>query len=97
MKSYFILDCPKQQSISNNLHEFFLEITGKKQSENFWNTLDRQQIKEYFNRPNLEIKEWFKELGLVVRDMSYTMYNEVVQTDVHTDAPPFENVPAGQP
>ena len=88
MKSYFILDCPKQQSISNNLHEFFLEITGKKQLENFWNTLDRQQIKEYFNRPNLEIKEWFKELGLVVRDMSYTMYNEVVQTDVHTDAPP---------
>jgi len=88
MKSYFILDCPKQQSIANSLYDYYTVLTAQKNIESFWNSLNRQQIQDYFSIPNLEINKWFSKLGLRVRDMSFTIYNEQIKTDVHTDAPP---------
>lgn len=88
MKSYFILDCPNQQSIADSLYGYYLELTANKKIENFWNSLTRQEIQNYFLMPNLEINKWFDQLGLRVRDMSFTVYNEQIQTSVHTDAPP---------
>ena len=88
MKSYFILDCPKQQSIADSLYGYYTGLTAQKKIEKFWNSLKRQEIQEYFSIPNLEINKWFDTLGLRVRDMSFTIYNEQIKTDVHTDAPP---------
>ena len=88
MKSYFILDCPNQQKIADSLYGYYLGITANKKIENFWNSLTREEIKNYFLLPNLEIKQWFDRLGLKVRDISFTIYNEHIQTTVHRDAPP---------
>jgi len=88
MKSYFILDCPNQQSIADSLYGYYIGLVANKKVENFWNSLNRQEIQNYFLMPNLEINKWFKELGLRVRDMSFTVYNEQIQTSIHTDAPP---------
>jgi len=88
MKSYFILDCPKQQSIADSLYGYYKGITAHKKIEKFWNSLNRQQTKDYFSIPNLEINKWFDTLGLRVRDMSFTIYNEQIKTGIHTDAPP---------
>ena len=88
MKSYFILDCPKQQSIANSLYGYYTGLTANKKIEKFWNSLNRQEIQNYFSIPNLKLKKWFDELGLRVRDMSFTVYNEKLQTSIHTDDPP---------
>jgi hypothetical protein len=88
MKSYFILDCPKQQSIADSLYDYYTRLIANKKIEKFWNSLSRPEIQNYFSMPNLEIKDWFDQLGLRVRDMSFTIYNEEIQTRVHTDAPP---------
>ena len=88
MKSYFILDCPEQQAIADSLYDYYTVITAQKNIESFWNSLSRKQIQDYFSIPNLEINEWFSKLGLRVRDMSFTIYNEQIKTDIHTDAPP---------
>ena len=42
--------------------------------------LDGQQIKDYFSIPDLEIKKWFNSLGLTVRDMSFTVWNDEIHT-----------------
>ena len=88
MKSYFILDCPEQQAIADSLYDYYTVLTAQKNVESFWNSLNRQQIQDYFSIPNLEINKWFSKLGLRVRDMSFTIYNEQIKTDIHTDAPP---------
>jgi hypothetical protein len=88
MKSYFILDCPKQQSIADSLYGYYIGITAHKNLEKFWNNLTREEIQNYFSIPNLEIKKWFDDLGLRVRDMSFTIYDEKIHTSIHTDAPP---------
>ena len=46
------------------------------------------KIKDYFSIPNNPCKLWFDELGLKVRDMSYTIYNENIGTNIHRDEPP---------
>jgi hypothetical protein len=38
--------------------------------------------------PNLELTKWFDGLGLKVRDMSFTITNEQIQTGIHRDEPP---------
>ena len=88
MKSYFILNCPEQQKIANSLYNYYLEVTADKIIKSFWNNLSREEIKKYFSRTNLEITQWFDQLDLQVRDMSFTIYNEHIKTTVHTDAPP---------
>lgn len=88
MKSYFILNCPYQTEITDSLYGYYTDITTNKNIEKFWNHLTRQEIQNYFSIPNLKLKKWFDELGLRVRDMSFTVYNEKLQTSIHTDDPP---------
>ena len=88
MKSYFILDCDKQQKITDSLHGYYVGIIANNTPKKFWTKITRQQIKDYFSIPNLEIKKWFDNLDLKVRDMSFTVYNDEIQTESHVDDPP---------
>ena len=88
MKSYFILDCDKQQKIADSLYGYYVGITSHNKPKEFWTKLTRQQIKDYFAIPNLEIKNWFDSLGLKVRDMSFTVCNNEIHTSPHVDEPP---------
>ena len=88
MKSYFILECPHQQKIADSLYSYYVGITAHNKPTGFWNNLTREQIKDYFSIPNNPTKKWFDELGLKVRDMSYTIYNEDIMTGIHRDEPP---------
>ena len=56
MKSYFILDCDKQQKIADSLYGYYVGITSHNKPKEFWTHLTRQQIKDYFAIPNIEIK-----------------------------------------
>ena len=58
MKPYFILDCPKQQKIADSLHGYYTGITVNRTITNFWNSLNREEIKNYFSIPN--ISKYFK-------------------------------------
>ena len=88
MKSYFILGCTKQQKIADSLYGYYTGITANRELKEFWNHLNRKEIQNYFSIPNLEIKKWFDEQELKVRDMSFTIYNEKIHTGIHKDAPP---------
>ena len=88
MKSYFILDCDKQQRIADSLYGYYVGITSHNKPKEFWTHLTRKQIKDYFAIPNLEIKNWFDSLGLKVRDMSFTVCNNEIHTSPHVDEPP---------
>ena len=88
MKSYFILDCKNQQKIADSLYGYYVGITSHNKPKKFWTKLTRQQIKDYFAIPNLELRKWFDELGLKVRDMSFTIYNDEIKTSMHKDEPP---------
>jgi len=88
MKSYFILDCDNQQKIADSLYGFYTGITANRELTDFWNHLNREEIRNYFSIPNLEIKKWFDDRGLKVRDMSFTIYNEDIYTGIHKDEPP---------
>ena len=88
MKSYFILDCPNQQKIADSLYGFYVGITANNPPTQFWTHLTRHQIKDYFSIPELELRKWFDSLGLKVRDMSFTIANDKIQTSIHRDEPP---------
>ena len=88
MKSYFILDCDRQQKIADSLYGFYIGITANRELTDFWNHLSREEIQSYFSIPNLEIKKWFDEQGLKVRDMSFTITNAEIYTVMHKDEPP---------
>ena len=88
MKSFYILDCEKQQKIADSLYGYFKGITANQPPTKFWTHLTRQQIKDYLSIPNLELTKWFDSLQLKVRDMSFTVTNESIHTDIHRDEPP---------
>ena len=88
MKSYFILDCDKQQKIADSLYGYYIGITANREPKEFWNHLSRQEIQQYFSIPNNPCKQWFDSMGLKIRDMSFTIYNEDIGTDIHRDEPP---------
>ncbi len=92
MKSYFILDCEKQQKIADNLYGFFLGITAHDKPKGFWNTCTREQVEQYFYSSNesLELRKWFDSMHLKVRDMSYTYWgtDSIHQVETHIDRPP---------
>ena len=88
MKSYHILECRNQQKIADSLYGYYVGITAHNKPKEFWNHLSRKEIKDYFSIPNNPCKLWFDELGLKVRDMSYTIYNENIGTNIHRDEPP---------
>ena len=37
MKSYFILDCDKQQKIADSLYGYYVGITANNKPKEFWN------------------------------------------------------------
>ncbi len=88
MKSYHILNCNKQQKIADSLYGYYVGLTANRPPNKFWNTLSRQEIQDYFSIPNNPCRQWFDELGLKVRDMSFTIYNEEIITHIHKDEPP---------
>ena len=88
MKSYFILDCQNQTKIADSLYGYYLGITANTKPTQFWNNLQRHQIQNYFSIANNPCHSWFTELGLKVRDMSFTIYNQHIQTSIHKDDPP---------
>ena len=88
MKSYFILDCDKQQKIADSLYGYYVGITANNKPKEFWTHLTRKQITDYLSIPGLELTKWFDSLGLKVRDMSFTITNENIQTGIHKDEPP---------
>ena len=88
MKSYHILDCNKQQKIADSLYGYYVGLTANRLLSKFWNNPTRKEIQNYFLIPNNPCREWFDELGLRVRDMSFTIYNEDIITSIHKDDPP---------
>ena len=88
MKSFYILECERQQKIADSLYGYFKGITANNPPTQFWTHLTRQQIKDYLSIPNLELTKWFDSLQLKVRDMSFTVTNESIHTDIHRDEPP---------
>jgi len=88
MKPYFILDCPKQQKITDSLCGYYTSIIATRTITKFWNNLSREEIKNYFSIPNIELKNWFDSLGLKVRDISFTVCNENTKVSPHVDEPP---------
>ena len=88
MKSYYILDCPTQEKISDSLYGYYVGLTANRAPTEFWNHLSRDEIQNYFSIPNNYCRAWFDTLGLKVRDMSFTITNENIATDIHRDEPP---------
>ena len=82
------MECEKQQKIADSLYGYFKGITANQPPTKFWTHLTRQQIKDYLSIPNLELTKWFDSLQLKVRDMSFTVTNESIHTDIHRDEPP---------
>lgn len=88
MKSYQILECKNLQAISNELYDFIL---SKKQTERadlkFWNFLTKQDLYE-LTKTCSHTMTWFNDLELKIREASFTIYNDKIQTTPHVDAPP---------
>ena len=82
------MNCDKQQKIADSLYGYYVGLTANRQVTEFWNHLTREEIKNYFSIPNNPTKIWFDSLGLKVRDMSFTIYNENISTDIPRDEPP---------
>ena len=82
------MECPQQQKISDSLYGYWVGITANKRPTEFWNHLSRDEIRDYLSIPNNPTKKWFDQLDLKVRDMSFTIYNEHIGTDIHRDEPP---------
>ena len=82
------MECPQQQKISDSLYGYWVGITANKKPTEFWNHLSRDEIRDYLSIPNNPTKKWFDQLDLKVRDMSFTIYNEHIGTDIHRDQPP---------
>ena len=88
MKSYHILDCDYQQKIADSLYGYYIGITANRPPKEFWNHLSRQEIQNYMSIPNNPCRRWFDDMGLRVRDMSFTIYTDRITTDIHKDEPP---------
>ena len=88
MKCYHILECDKQQEITDSLYGFYDEIISNREVKDFWNRLSRQEIIRYLLTENNPTVSWFKQLGLRVRDMSFTVYDHKIVTGIHKDQPP---------
>ena len=87
MRSYFILNCEKQEKIANALHNFLESNNLVSISKSFWNSLTRQEVMKVINT-NPDLMEWFSLMNLRVRDISWTMYSEKTNLSMHTDEPP---------
>ena len=89
MQNYHILECSNQTEIAQELYSFLSKPNGplEKTVTEFWNFLNKKQAYDCLKQcPSLAM--WFESLGLRVREVSFTVYNETVKTSPHVDAPP---------
>lgn len=88
MNSYKILECDNLAGISRELYEF---LEDKKQLDRpdiqFWNFLTKQDLFDLTKRAKHTV-EWFCDMGLKIREGSFTIWNEKIKTSPHVDAPP---------
>lgn len=88
MKCYKILECKNLPKISQELLKF---LERKKQLQRtdmkFWNFLSKRDLFDLLQNCKLT-KKWFEDLGLKVREGSFTIWNEKIKTTPHVDAPP---------
>ena len=49
MRSYFILNCEKQEKIANSLYNFLESNNLVSTSKSFWNALTRQDVMKVIN------------------------------------------------
>lgn len=89
MKHYHILECDKQTEIAQELYFFLNKPHGPLSSPvtKFWNFLDKKTAYTCMKECPV-LSNWFRGLGLRVREISFTVYNETVKTTPHVDAPP---------
>lgn len=89
MKHYHILECNDQQMIAQELYSFLNKPSGplNHRVTKFWNFLDKKDAFACL-RECPKLSEWFTSLGLRVREISFTIYNETIKTSPHVDAPP---------
>ena len=88
MKSYYILECSEQQRIADFLYGYYVGITARHPPTKFWNHLRREEITNLMAMPNNPCRRWFDSMGLRVRDVSFTVFNEKICTNIHRDEPP---------
>ena len=89
MKHYHILECSNQLEISQELYFFLNKPTGPLQVPvtKFWNFLDKKHVQECLTECSA-LSNWFESLRLRPREISFTVYNEIIKTHPHVDAPP---------
>lgn len=89
MKSYHILECYNQKQIAQELYSFLSIKDGPLEKNNlkFWNFLNKKELFKCLKECSA-LSQWFDSLGLKVREGSFTIYNEKIQTSPHVDAPP---------
>jgi len=89
MKSYYILECKNQKQIAQELQLFLSKKNGPLEKNNlkFWNFLNKTDLFNCLKECKL-LSQWFKILGLKVREGSFTVYNEEIKTSPHVDAAP---------
>ena len=88
MRPYHVLNCDQQQRIADSLYGYYVGLTAVNPPMEFWTHLTRQEVQQYFSLPNNPTMSWFRSMGLKVRDMSFTIYNDQISTSMHRDEPP---------
>lgn len=88
MKSYQILECENLEKISNELYNFLKDREQFQRKDlRFWNSLSKKDLYELTTRSKYTIS-WFASLKLKIREGSFTIWNDKIQTRPHVDAPP---------
>ena len=88
MKCYEILECKNLEQISQELLHFLKQKNQLHRSDiKFWNFISKEDLFDLLKNSKLT-KKWFDELGLKVREGSFTIWNEKIKTTPHVDAPP---------
>jgi hypothetical protein len=89
MKHYHILECSNQQVIAQELYSFLNKPAGplNQPLTKFWNFLDKKTAFACMKECPV-LSAWFNSLELRIREISFTVYNEIIKTSPHVDAPP---------
>ena len=89
MKHYHILECSNQLLIAQELYSFLNKSGGplNQPLTKFWNFLDKKTAFACMKECPM-LLAWFDWLKLRTREISFTVYNEIIKTHPHVDAPP---------
>jgi Zn ribbon nucleic-acid-binding protein len=89
MKHYHILECNNQRTIAQELYSFLNKPAGplNQPTTKFWNFLDKRTAFSCLKECPV-LSGWFGSLDLRPREISFTLYNDIIKTRPHVDAPP---------